>query len=760
MEKRHNYFICMAVVFLLSVSSSINVWANYKESSLIQHFSSGHTLGFTEGGVYLTGLNHTLEVAFIDSKNVAPVSVTEAHPATEGLSILRKVSYPELWPGVTLVYESKAGAVAESTYTLAPGIEASSIGLRYNVPVELNKDGSLRLYFKSGYMLESPPVAWQEIEGKRVPVEVFFTLSEGHVGFTTGEYNKDYSLVIDPTYTWHTFYGSSSYGDGGTNIAVDGDGNIYIAGRSNGTWGTPLHAFTGEADKTDIMILKLNSNGEYQWHTFYGSTANDEACDIALDEDGNLLVSGFSNGTWGTPLNAYNNGSDITVMKLNSSGELLWNTFYGSDNAEVGRNIALDSAGNIYVAAYGSKTWGTPLNPYTGSSDIIVLKLNSAGVYQWHTFYGSSAIDYAWDITLDSTSNVYVTGQSYGSWGDSQVHTYGASEVSTSNVYVLKLNSSGTYLWNTFYPALWGWTICTGESGSIYVAGRSTLSWGSPLNSYSGGSDIYAFKLSSSGALQWNTFYGGNNTNDAFGMVLDDSENLYITGTSDGSWGTPLNAYSGGMDICILSLDSSGTYKWNTFYGSAESGKNDTGWGIALDSSGKLDVTGQSWSSWGTPLNAHTGTSDIFALQLYVGENDGMDDDWEIYYFGTTSRNGKGDYDDDGLTDLNEYRIGSNPTLTDTDSDGISDGNEDANHNGTVDSGETNPTKSDTDSDGMTDGWEVQYGLDPLVNDANDDKDNDGYTNLKEYQRRTDPSDSNSYPSSKGMPWLPLLLGE
>ncbi|MBN1906302.1 MAG: hypothetical protein JW927_14520 [Deltaproteobacteria bacterium] len=59
----------------------------------------------------------------------------------------------------------------------------------------------------------------------------------------------------------------------------------------------------------------------------------------------------------------------------------------------------------------------------------------------------------------------------------------------------------------------------------------------------------------------------------------------------------------------------------------------------------------------------------------------------------------------------------------------------------------------------MPDGWEVQYDLDPLVNDANEDDDGDGYTNLKEYKRKTMPDDYNSQPS-KAMPWLPLLLGE
>jgi hypothetical protein len=95
--------------------------------------------------------------------------------------------------------------------------------------------------------------------------------------------------------------------------------------------------------------------------------------------------------------------------------------------------------------------------------------------------------------------------------------------------------------------------------------------------------------------------------------------------------------------------------------------------------------------------------------------------------------------------------------VKDTDNDSIFDENEDKNHNGIVDSGETDPNNADTDHDNMPDGWEVKYGLNPLVNDANGDLDNDGFSNIKEYQKGTLPNDRKSRPK-RSMPWLPLLL--
>ncbi len=136
---------------------------------------------------------------------------------------------------------------------------------------------------------------------------------------------------------------------------------------------------------------------------------------------------------------------------------------------------------------------------------------------------------------------------------------------------------------------------------------------------------------------------------------------------------------------------------------------------------------------WDHPDHAGAGIVDVGADEFVDTDEDGLPDQWERDHFGNLDEDGGDDFDEDGLTNLEEYELGTDPANPDTDGDGLSDGDE-------VLAG-TDPFNPDTDGDGMPDGWEVEHGLDPLEDDASGDPDEDGLTNLEEYQFGTDPND-------------------
>ncbi len=693
------------VIFALSLLSLIAVDAQAgrclsdsesceprQDNSLLQFKAGNHILGFAPTKVYFASLDHALTVKFLGTRGVMPKAEggVSAIGKTALAQQLREVVYQNLWEGVSLTYDATGNAITESTYNIAAGADVASIRLKYNVPVELQENGSLKFKFNKGYIAESPPVAWQEIGNKRIPVIVAYKVSGEEVGFRVGKYDASQPLTIDPKYSWNTFYSSgvsrmvrraafhssnklsvseqsaddssSVVSDTGQAIAVDSSDNVYITGQSQGTWNgpngqLPLNAFAGSQN---IFVLKLNSSGQYLWHTFYGSGVGDEGQGIAVDGNGNIYVAGYSIAAWNgpsgqIPLNAFTGGSDTSnsfVLSLNSSGTYQWHTFYGSGDDDAGQGIAVDSNANVYVTGYSAGPWNgpsgqAPINAFndnnsSGILNIFVLSLNSSGAYQWHTFYGSGIADEGQGIAVDRNANVYVTGDSLGTWngpsGQPPVNAFSGSS-GISNIFVLSLNSSGAYQWHTFYGSGIddeGQGIVVDSNANVYVTGYSSGTWNgpsgqAPINPFPGSSGaayppstIFVLSLNSSGTYQWHTFYGSGIADDGQGIAVDSSANVYVTGYSSGSWNgpsgqAPLNTFAGSSgtpDIVILNLSSGGAYQWHTFYGA---GYGDEGQGIAVDSSGNVDVTGWSDSMWGDPLNPFVGGfSDIFVLQLQL----------------------------------------------------------------------------------------------------------------------------------------------
>ena len=406
-------------------------------------------------------------------------------------------------------------------------------------------------------------------------------------------------------------------------------------------------------DSTSLSLICFScayppafSADRYAWHTFYGYTADDSAYAVRVDASGDIYIAGSSRSSWlgdgGTvPLHAYSGDKDIFVLKLSKEGAYRWHTFYGSSSYDTANAIAVEADGDLLIAGVSSASWdagaSAPLNAHSGLNDIVVLRLSSSGAYQWHTFFGGSGSDLGNAVALaDNGEALFVTGNSTSAWqgdqGETPKHAFPTG--GSAQLYLLKLDIGGGYLWHTFYGGGWlsdGSAVAVDSSGSALVAGWSQDSWTGdlsvpPLHPHGGNPEIMILKLTSDGAYQWHTFYGSGSFDSAWGLAIDGEDQLLVASTCYAAWpgdnaASPLHAFSGASSIGVLKLDTDGAYQWHTFYGSVN---GEIGEDLALDGEGGIYVSGMSGSSWlgdggEPPVHSYQGGGDALIFKLDPG---------------------------------------------------------------------------------------------------------------------------------------------
>ena len=404
--------------------------------------------------------------------------------------------------------------------------------------------------------------------------------------------------------TWNTFLGGAGW-DTGRAIASDRGGNVYVAGIADGSWGSPVRAYTA---RNDAFVAKLDKTGKIVWTTFLGGTGTDNVYGIAVDPAGSVCVAGTSNASWGSPVTPMAAGFDAFAAKLDGKGQLLWNTFLGGAGTDQANGLAVDAEGNVTVVGSSTDGWGAPEGEYWAGPDAFAARLDSGGRRVWNTFLGGNGEDYGRGVALDASGNSFFVGYSTATWG---VPTRGYSF--NNDAFAAELDANGHLYWNTFlggdgYET--GTGIAVDRNGFACVTGFGNSSWGIPIVALTGGYDAFLAKLDTTGTVVWNTFIGGDARNYGDGVAVDGNGFITVAGHGLTTWGSPLRDSAGGYDAFLVKLDGDGNAIWHTFLGGTG---DDFIEGVALDSNRNILLVGVSDAGWGTPVRAFSANYDAFA---------------------------------------------------------------------------------------------------------------------------------------------------
>lgn len=398
------------------------------------------------------------------------------------------------------------------------------------------------------------------------------------------------------------------------------DGGFIISGTS---WSSANGDVSGVSHgSSDFWIVKLDALGNIQWNKLIGGSGTDEAVSISQTPDGGYIVVGNSNSSLsGDVMDTSHGGQDIWLVKLNANGDILWNKLLGGSSAEMAFCIRNSSFGGYILSAQSSSTnsgdvtgaingvsdfwvvrldisgnviWNRLAGGGTGSTergsniiqvqdggyivcgssnaqnisattqDYCVIKLDTAGTVKWTKLIGGSGNDRACRIAQSLDGGYIIAGQSTSS---NSGHVTDTIPFVNNNLWVAKLDTVGNVLWNNLLGGSGSedggeygvFILPTIDGGYIVSSWSNSTQSGDVTGINHGLGDYWVLKLNSSGQVIWNRLLGGNQSEYYSAAALTSGGGCVIVGTSHSNLNGDVTASNhGNGDYWLIKLNAFG----------------------------------------------------------------------------------------------------------------------------------------------------------------------------------------------------------
>jgi LruC domain-containing protein len=416
-----------------------------------------------------------------------------------------------------------------------------------------------------------------------------------------------------PTKSWTRLFGSSA-NDLGTGLSIDTNGNIFVTGYTEGAWDGQ-----SSAGDRDAFVSKYNSGGTHQWTRLLGSSTDNRGRGVATDSNGNVYMSG---PTFGDIDGESASGWDTFFTKYDSDGNKEWTKIITS-GGRVWTYASTIQGAYIYFTGYSDDDINGATDTGLGSDDVFVCKYDLNGNHQWTRIFGSTSEEKAYGIHVDSNENVYLSGYTKGAWD-------GQSNSGNKDSFVTKYNSSGTHQWTRLLGTSaddMGNAVSVDTNGNVYITGETAGAIDG--QSHIAYNDVFITKYDASGNKQWTKQIGGVLHDRGRGIYIDGSNSIYITGDEYGDIYDQDN--TGGNDAFFAKYDVDGDREWIRLFGCSST---DLSYEIAGDGAGKVYIAGYTRGAFdGQSYNG--GTYDAFLIKYDCGlidaDGDGISDSQDAF---------------------------------------------------------------------------------------------------------------------------------
>lgn len=446
-------------------------------------------------------------------------------------------------------------------------------------------------------------------------------------------------LDEDGDFVWARSIGGTSIAQA-EGIVVDASENVYVTGWFRDSVdldpGAGVYNLDCASD-SGIFVTKLNSAGDFVWARGTCGNSNTHAREISIDTSGNIYIVGMFDGEvdFDPGPGTFNLTSaglrDVFIAKLDSSGDFEWAHSFGSAAQDFGYSIEVDTADNVYVTGFFSNTVdfdpgvGVVNRMSIGDEDVFVEKLDSSGNIIWVKTFGGIWEDRGFRLAVDFSGYVYVTGDFRNTVDfDPGVGIENRTSDAAEDVFVLKLDGFGNFVWvETFGSG--GEDIGRGIDvdilGNVYVSGyfRNTTDFDPGPGTYfltsNGFLDIFVQKLDSSGNFEWATSMGNSANDYGFDVAVDESRNVFTTGTSSYdiflSKHSPIAPFANSIGRSSLNPTNSSSVDFTVIFNDSVTGVDSTD--FTIDASGVA----------GSSITGVTGAGDTYMVTVNTGIGDG-----------------------------------------------------------------------------------------------------------------------------------------